>query len=266
MDRCASDDTPPASLPEPCMTCMIDRIKRRFSAAVLAVSTVIPTAAVAADGYWLDQYNALLFMGLLRLDPELMEMKQSGADTVMVHAESLPDPLLRWIAWLARRAGLLPVAWIQRPTSANLKRVGALKSFSALQVDDHFFADPLVALAELKAGLAPKQLWCSSQLGQYSWSAAQSCDHVDIQVYRQSCSSTVGSAYQLGVAGRQDTAIAVYHDGSAADDRRLACFRRELKGIGNRLFVFKWKSPEHWLSPITRGIWRTLSRLRSSAA
>jgi hypothetical protein len=264
VERCASDDTsPPASLPEPCM---IDLIKRHFSAAVLAVSTVIPTAAVAADGYWLDQYNALLFMGLLRLDPELTEMKQSGANTVMVHADSLPDPMLRWIAWRARRAGLQPVAWIQRPSPTNLKRVGALKSFRALQVDDHFFADPPVALADLKAGLASRQLWCSFQPGQYSWSAAQSCDHVDIQVYRQSCSSTVGSAYQLGVAGRQDTAIAVYHDGSAADDRRLACFRKELKGIGNRLFVFKWKNPEHWLSPITRGIWRTLSRLRSSAA
>jgi len=61
-------------------------------------------------------------------------MRQQGAAVVMVHADSLPDPLLRWIAWRARRAGLQPVAWIQRPTPANLKRVGALRSYSALNV------------------------------------------------------------------------------------------------------------------------------------
>ena len=231
---------------------------------VPAAFLVAPQTVRAADGYWLDQYNALLFLGSFRLDPELQAMRQQGAGVVMVHADSLPDPLLSWIAWRARRAGLQPVAWIQRPTPANLKRVGALRSYSALQVDDHFFAQPPVALSSLKASLAPRQLWCSFQPGQYSWRAAQHCDHVDIQVYRQGCSPTVASAYQLGVAGRADTAIAVYHDGSAADDRRLSCFRREIGAIGNRLFVFKWKNPEHWLTPITRGFWQTLSRLRSS--
>ena len=44
------------------------------------------------------------------------------------------------------------------PTPANLKRVGALSSYSALQVDDHFFARPPVALSSLKASLAPRQL------------------------------------------------------------------------------------------------------------
>jgi hypothetical protein len=53
-------------------------------------------------------------------------------------------------------------------------------------------------------------------------------------------------------------------DKDAAADRRLSCFRREIGAIGNRLFVFKWKNPEHWLTPITRGFWQTLSRLRSS--
>ena len=231
---------------------------------VPAAFLAAPQTVRAADGYWLDQYNALLFLGSFRLDPELQAMRQQGAGVVMVHADSLPDPLLSWIAWRARRAGLQPVAWIQRPTPANLKRVGALRSYSALQVDDHFFAQPPVALSSLKASLAPRQLWCSFQPGQYSWRAAQHCDHVDIQVYRQGCSPTVASAYQLGVAGRADTAIAVYHDGSAADDRRLSCFRREIGAIGNRLFVFKWKNPEHWLTPITRGLWQTLSRLRSS--
>jgi len=230
----------------------------------LTIALASPTQAKSADGYWLDQYNALLYLSTLRLDPELREMRRAGASVVMVHADSLPDPLLRWIAWRARRASLQPVAWIQRPTPANLKRVGALHSYSALQVDDHFFAQPPVALATLKASVAPRQLWCSFQPGQYSWRAAQNCDHIDIQVYRQGCSPTVDSAHQLGVAGRADTAIAVYHDGSAADDRRLSCFRREIGAIGNRLFVFKWKNPEHWLTPITRGLWQTLSRLRSS--
>jgi hypothetical protein len=94
--------------------------------------------------------------------------------------------------------------------------------------------------------------------------AAQHCDHVDIDVYRQGCSPTVASAYQLGVAGRRDKAIAVYHDGSATDDGPLSCFRSEIGAICNRLFVFKWKNPEHWLKPLTRPLWQTLSRLRSS--
>ena len=229
---------------------------------VPAAFLAAPQTVRAADGYWLDQYNALLYLGSFRLDPELLAMRRQGAGVVMVHADSLPDPLLRWIAWRARRAGLQPVAWIQRPTPANLRRVAALRSYSALQVADHFFAHPPVALSTLKARLAPRQLWCSFQPGQYSWRAAQNCDHVDIQLYRQGCSTTVDSAYQLGVAGRADTAIAVYHDGSAADDRRLSCFRREIGAIGNRLFVFKWKNPEHWLTPITRGLWQSLSRLR----
>lgn len=223
-----------------------------------------PPSVKAADGYWLDQYNALLYLGLFRLDPELEAMRRQGAGVVMVHADSLPDPLLRWIAWRAQRAGLQPVAWIQRPTPANLKRVGALSSYSALQVDDHFFARPPLALTSLKASLAPRQLWCSFQPGQYSWRAAQHCDHVDIQVYRQGCRSTADSAYVLGIAGRRDTAIAVYHDGSTADDRRMSCFRKEIGAIGNRLFVFKWKNPEHWLKPLTRPLWQTLSRLRSN--
>ena len=81
-----------------------------------------PQSVRAADGYWLDQYNALLYLGSFRLDPELLAMRRQGAGVVMVHADSLPDPLLRWIAWRARRARLQPVAWIQRlprPTSSG---------------------------------------------------------------------------------------------------------------------------------------------------
>ena len=216
---------------------------------------------MAADGFWLDQYNVLLYLALFRLDPELEAMHQKGAGVVMVQADSLPDPLLRWIAWRARRADLQPIAWIQRPTSTNLRRVGALSGYSAMQVDDHFFAQPPMALSALKANLAPRQLWCSFQPGQYSWSAAQHCDHVDIQVYRQSCRATADTADALGVSGRRDTAIAVYHDGSPADDRRLACYRRSIGAMGNRLFVFKWKNQEHWLKPLTKPLWLALSRL-----
>lgn len=239
---------------------------RQLLLALIVPATFLgtPQTGRAADGYWLDQYNALLYLASFRLDPELQAMRRQGAGVVMVHADSLPDPVLHWIAWRARRAGLKPVAWIQRPTPANLKRVGALTSYGALQVDDHFFARPPVAPSSLKASVAPRQLWCSFQPSQYSWRAAQHCDHVDIQVYRQGCSPTVDSAYQLGVAGRADTAIAVYHDGSSTDERRLSCFRREIGAIGNRLFVFKWKNQEHWLTPITHGLWQTLSRLRSS--
>ena len=219
--------------------------------------------AQSADGYWLDQYNALLYLGSLRLDPELREMRRAGAAVVMVHADSLPDPLLRWIAWRSRRAGLTPVAWIQRPSASNLRRVGAISGYAALQVDDHFFAAPPVPIAQLKADLAGRPLWCSFQPGQYSWYAAESCDHVDLQLYRQSCDATVDAVYRLGVAGRSDTAVAVYHDGSDADDRRLSCFREQFAAIGNRLFVFKWKNPEHWLSPMTRRLWQVLGHLRS---
>jgi hypothetical protein len=89
---------------------------------VPAAFLAAPQTVRAADGYWLDQYNALLYLGSFRLDPELLAMRRQGAGVVMVHADSLPDPLLRWIAWRARRARLQPVAWIQRlprPTSSG---------------------------------------------------------------------------------------------------------------------------------------------------
>ena len=238
---------------------------RRLIVIVVTTWSLMRNPALAADGYWLDQYNALLYTATLRLDSEFAEMRHQGAVVVMVQADSLPDLLLRWIAWRARDAGLQPVAWIQKPSPNNLHRVGALTAYNALQVDDHFFARPPVSLALLRTRLAPRQLWCSFQPGQYSWQSAQYCDHVDIQVYRQSCQTTVDRAYQLGVAGRHKTAIAVYHNGSATDDRRMWCFHRQFRAIGNQLFVFKWKNPEHWLTPLTRPIWHLLSRLRQKA-
>ncbi|WP_094560638.1 hypothetical protein [Synechococcus sp. 8F6] len=60
-----------------------------------AAFVAAPQTVRAADGYWLDQYNALLFLSSFRLDPELQAMRQQWAGVVMVHADSLPDPLLR---------------------------------------------------------------------------------------------------------------------------------------------------------------------------
>lgn len=240
-------------------------IRITIAVTAAAISVLLPSAAMAADGYWLDQYNALLFVGLFRLDTELEEMKEKGAAVVMVHADSLPDPLLRWIAWRANRAKLMPVAWIQRPTANNLTRISKVSGYKALQVDDHFFAKPPLEIGKLRSLLSDQQLWCSFQPSQYSWRAARLCDHVDIQLYRITCNSTIDAAYRLGVAGRRDTAIAVYHDGSEADDRNLNCFRESFQRIGNRVFVFKWKNPEYWLTPYTRVFWQTLSRLVSKA-
>ena len=240
----------------------LGRLRAWVAAAGLALVLITPTPARSADGYWLDQYNVLLFLASLCLDRELAEIRRDGSTVVMVHADILPDRVLSWISWRSRLAGLQPVAWIQKPNPARLKRVAAIRGFSALQVDDHFFAGPPMPIIELKHRLGGKQLWCSFQPRQFSWRAAQHCDHVDIQVYRQSCPATVDVARRLGVAGRRDTAIAVYHDGSPAADRQLNCMQGRFGAIGNRVFVFKWKNPEHWLSPITRPLWLGLGRLR----
>jgi hypothetical protein len=98
---------------------------------------------------------------------------------------------------------------------------------------------PPVEISSLKASLASRQLWSCFQPGQYSWRAARHCDHVDIQLYRQGCGPTVDRAYQLGVAGRRDTAIAVYHDGSSEGDRLLSCFRRVpgVNYVGGRAYL-----------------------------
>ena len=239
-------------------------VKRSIALVAAVISQLAPLKAAAADGYWLDQYNALLFIGLMRLDPELAEMRQNGAKVVMVHADSLPNPILQFLAWRAKQAGLDPVAWIQRPTVENLKRVSATAGYSALQIDDHFFAKPPMEIRELRDQLKRRELWCSFQPSQYSWQASRLCDHVDIQIYRNGCHATIDTAYRLGVAGQRDTAIAVYHDGSKADDRRLNCFRRSFEDIGNRVFVFKWKNPEHWMKRYSQAIWRGLSMLRQT--
>ncbi|AZB73197.1 hypothetical protein [Synechococcus elongatus] len=204
--------------------------------------------AIAADGWWIDQYAVVLFTASGRLDAELAEMRIEGGKTLLVHADSLPPLLLRWVAWRASLQNLQSVAWIQRPTLDRLKRAGALRGYTALQVDDHFFADPLMSLSQLRTMIGEKQLWCSFQPSQFTESLAQACDHVDVQIYRKSCPETLDLAYALGLVGRPKSAIAVYHDGTQQGDRDLQCFRQAGRDVGNDIFVFKWKNPENFIN------------------
>lgn len=233
------------------------------SLAAATATFALSSPAVAADGYWLDQYNALFYLSTFQLDRELAEMRRNGASVLMVHADSLPNPVLRWIAWRARQAKLQPVAWIQRPTDSNLRRVGSVSGYEALQVDDHFFANPPISMKRLKNQLADRQLWCSFQPRQFSWQAAKACDHIDLQIYRKNCKATTSDVYKLGVAGASDVAIAVYDDGSQGSAEQLRCLKPRLEDAGNRMFVFKWKNPEHWILPISRKFWSEVARVRS---
>ncbi len=212
----------------------------------------------AAEGYWLDQYNALLYLGIWRLDDELKEMKGKGAKVLMVHADSLPSPFSRFIAWRAKEVGdMESVAWIQKPNKRNLKRAGQLKNYVAVQVDDHYFNDPPMSLSELRKVIGGKELWCSFQPRQYSYQLAERCDHVDIQIYRQECTRTGNIAYNLGVTGLSKTAIAVYHDGTEFGEELVSCIEKDLETMGTKVFVFKWKNQEAWTKPI----WNTINRL-----
>ena len=65
-------------------------------------------------------------MSLLVVETELGELRQAGAHTVMVQADSHPDVLLSWIAWRARRAGFRPdrtsvKSWVDVPLKAAIK-------------------------------------------------------------------------------------------------------------------------------------------------
>lgn len=208
--------------------------------------------AIAADGWWIDQYAVILFTATGRLDAELKEMRIEGAKTLLVHADSLPPILLRWVAWRASLQNIKSVAWVQRPTLQRLKHASSLNGYVALQVDDHFFADPIVSFSQLRRMIGKKQLWCSFQPSQFSESLAQACDHVDVQIYRMTCPSTIDLAYGLGIVGRPKSAIAVYHDGTSQADRDLQCFRRAGRETRNSIFVFKWKNPESFLSRVLK--------------
>ena len=64
--------------------------KSLFIALTSVLFAATPTAAKAADAYWLDQYNSLLYLSTFQLDKELKEMSQEGANTLLLHADSLP--------------------------------------------------------------------------------------------------------------------------------------------------------------------------------
>jgi len=213
-------------------------------AAVLAAALLVPAPAQAADGWWLDHFSATAFLLSGQLDRELAQMRRQGADTLLLQADLLPIPVLEWVAARAKAQQLQTVAWIQWPATENLRRAAQLKGFRAVQVDDHFFHKAPLSLGQLRRELGNRKLWCSFQPDQLSAERRRLCDHVDVQLYRMNCSQIEHHAVRLGLAYQRSTAVAVYHDGSGEDGRRLACTQQALAGLGLKTFVFKWKNPE----------------------
>jgi hypothetical protein len=183
-------------------------------------------------------------------------MHQDGADTLLLQADRLPTPALEWMAARAKAQKLQTVAWIQWPSTENLRRAAHLKGFRAVQVDDHFFRRAPLSLGQLRRELGSRELWCSFQPDQLSAERRRLCDHVDVQLYRLNCHQIEHDAVRLGLADQRSTAVAVYHDGSGENGRRLTCTQQALDGLGLKTFVFKWKNPEAslrtlWSHPFT---------------
>ena len=226
---------------------------RLLWAFLLVLLTAQPGEAVEA--FWLDQYNALLYLATFRLDAELKAMGAQRSQTLLLHADALPSPIIRFIAWRARNAaGMDTVAWIQKPSRANLSRAAGLAGIKAVQIDDHFFNKPPLPIGELKQQLGSKGLWCSFQPRQFNLTIASQCAQSDVQIYRQTCSDTVAMAWRLGILGQPNIAIATYADGSKQGDEQVQCVQDELQPYGNPLFVFKWDNQEVW----SKQIWRVL--------
>jgi len=138
----------------------------------------------------------------------------------------------------------MTVLWVQWPNKSNLLRMGDVHGAHAVQVDDHYFNNPPIPLVSLKKQLGNKQLWCSFQPGQWNYSTARTCDHSDIQLYRQTCENTIFNTYRLGILGNPNVAISTYHSGDKRDDRLVNCITRRAKPYGNSVFVFKWANNE----------------------
>ena len=218
----------------------------------------IPMGAKAADAYWLDQYNALLYVGTFQLDKELREISEEGTKTLLLHADALPSPLSRFIAWRAKEAGgMESIAWIQKPNKVNLKHAAKLVGFKGVQIDDHYFNDPPISVTDLKQVLGGKELWCSFQPRQFSFQVANICDQNDIQIYRYSCRETGDIAWRMGITGNHRVAVAAYNDGSKEGDKLIKCIKRDLKKMSTKLFVFKWKNQEDW----SKRLWRLTRQL-----
>ena len=228
-------------------------MRRLLLAIGLFTISHLPTHA--ADGIWLDQYNALFYLGTFRLDAELKAMRTTGAKTLLLHADSIPSPILEFIAWRASKtAGIDTVAWIQKPNRSNLLRAAELTGIKAVQIDDHYFNKPPMPISELRQQLDGKDLWCSFQPRQYNTAIASQCDQADVQIYRQTCSDTIATALRLGILGKPHIAIATYADGSQQGETLVRCLEQKLKRTGNPLFVFKWSNQEVKI----RQLWRVL--------
>tara|TARA_B100001964_G_scaffold189947_1_gene211805 strand:+ start:23 stop:340 length:318 start_codon:yes stop_codon:yes gene_type:complete len=61
--------------------------------------TIPPIKVV--EGYFIDQYNVILFLGIWILEAELQEMQGKGIKVLMFYADSLPPLMLELIAWRA---------------------------------------------------------------------------------------------------------------------------------------------------------------------
>ena len=229
-----------------------------FAATIIGVSSLISTApAKASDAFWLDQYNALFYIGTFQLDNELKEMKGRGSKTLLLHADSLPSIISRFIAWRAKQAANMEtIAWIQKPNKNNLRHAARLVGIKGVQIDDHYFNNPPISINELRAMLGKKQLWCSFQPRQFSHAIASTCDQNDVQIYRHTCKETGDIAWKLGITGNSKIAVAAYEDGSTESIELISCIKRDLSTLGTNVFVFKWKNQEVWTQRITNALKR----------
>ena len=215
--------------------------------AILA-STFALDPAKAADAYWLDQHNALLYLSTFQLDKELKEMRKEGTNTLLLHADALPSLISRFIAWRAKEvAGMESIAWIQKPNPDNLRHAARLVGFKGVQIDDHYFNKPPISLDKLRSMLGEKELWCSFQPRQFTHNISISCDHSDVQIYRNTCKGTGDLARKMGITDNENIAVAAYDDGSQEGGELIECIEDDLKSMGTKLFVFKWKNQEIWL-------------------
>lgn len=223
----------------------------KFVIAITLSLLCIPIKVKAAEAYWLDHYNALLYLGTFRLDAELRQMKEKGSSTLLLHADSLPPFLSRYIAWRAKVVGNMDsIAWIQKPSKKNLNRAANLTNFKGVQIDDHYFNKPPVSLVRLKKMLNQKELWCSFQPRQYSQKLSTNCDQSDVQLYRYGCKETGDLAWKMGITGNSKIKVAAYDDGTPKGTKLVKCIENDLKGLGTGLFVFKWKNQEAWFKKV----------------
>lgn len=232
--------------------------KSLFIALTSVLFAATPTGVKAADAYWLDQHNALLYLSTFQLDNELKEMSQEGTKILLLHADTLPSPISRFIAWRAKEVGgMESVAWIQKPNKDNLRHASKLVGFKGVQIDDHYFNNPPVSIKDLSKMLGKKQLWCSFQPRQFSFQIANTCDQNDVQIYRNTCRGTGDIAWRMGITGNPRVAVAAYNDGSKEGDDLIDCIKKDLKSLGTDLFVFKWKNQEVW----SKQVWKFIGRL-----